>query len=235
MQRLREIDFLRGSAILMMALFHFLWDLNYFNIIKVGLYSGFWGLFQITTASLFLVLVGVMLAVNSHRKVNFRADFLQKGASAFACGLAITAATLVFFPRQFIYFGIMHLIGVSIVLSIPFAQKKFTNLALAIMLIAIPIFWSAQSLGIGSLTWLGLAQPLPTLDFFPVIPWFGAVLLGIFIGNVLYKNGEGISGFKMPEFAFEKLVEKLGRNSLFVYLAHQLVLFPLAFIISLLI
>ncbi|MFA6268535.1 MAG: heparan-alpha-glucosaminide N-acetyltransferase, partial [archaeon] len=120
MQRFWEIDFLRGIAIVMMVVFHFLWDLNYFGYIQVDLYKGFFGLFQIATAGLFLLLVGVMLAVGAERhNKNYSLHFVKRGIKIFCAGLLVTIVTFIFFPQNFVYFGILHLIGVSIIISIP--------------------------------------------------------------------------------------------------------------------
>ena len=76
MARFWELDFLRGIAISMMVLFHFLWDLNYFNLINIQLYEGFWGLFQKATALFFLLLVGALIAINkSNGKMETLHDF----------------------------------------------------------------------------------------------------------------------------------------------------------------
>ena len=67
-QRYWEIDTLRGVAIVMMVIFHLMWDLVSFAITPdVVLYAGFWKYFQRTTAITFLLLVGVSLTVSSRR------------------------------------------------------------------------------------------------------------------------------------------------------------------------
>ena len=63
-QRYWEIDILRGIAIIMMVVYHLLWDLLLFNLVTdITLQAGLWKYFQRTTASLFIILVGVSLAV----------------------------------------------------------------------------------------------------------------------------------------------------------------------------
>ena len=235
MNRFWEIDFLRGVAIVMMALFHFLWDLNYFNLIQVSLYAGGWGIFQKATASLFLLLAGIVLTINYSRRKDFIPEFLRRGTTVFALGLVITAATYIFLREEFIYFGILHLIGLSIILSVPLVRRKFLNLFAGAALIIAPAVYNLQSLAITPLVWMGLAPPFTALDFFPLIPWFGVVLIGIFLGNVLY--GGGIPKIKTvePNGKIAGFFEVLGRNSLLIYFSHQFVLFPLAYIISVLI
>ena len=48
MEKIRfwEIDFARGIAIIMMIIYHLVFDLNYFGFISVNMYNGFLGIFQ---------------------------------------------------------------------------------------------------------------------------------------------------------------------------------------------
>lgn len=231
MTRFWELDFLRGIAIIMMVIFHLLWDLNYFNFIEISLFTGNWAYFQRITAGLFLFVAGIVLTVsyNRHKEI-FVEKFLKRGLLIFGAGLVITALTLIAIPKQFIYFGILHLIGVSVILSIPFIQKKKFNLILGISLILLGTFVNLFALRIPFMVWLGIDMPTQTLDFFPVIPWFGVVLLGIFVGNSVYEKG-------IPRFKFVKpfntnALEFLGKNSLLIYFLHQPILFSIVYLFS---
>jgi len=213
----------------MMVLFHFLWDLNYFNLINIQLYEGFWGLFQKATALLFLLLVGALIAINkSNGKLETLHDFLKRGIFIFSWGLLLTIISYVLYPKGFIYFGILHLIGVSIILSTPFAGKKTESLIAGFFVILLPLVYKSSFP-------LVFAAPMPTLDFFPVFPWFGAVLIGIAMGNHFYAQGK--RSFELNDFAgkFSNLIQVAGKNSLLIYFTHQLILFPLVFILSYLI
>ncbi len=231
MPRFWEIDFARGVAIVMMVLFHLAWDLSYFGFISTNLYSGFPGLFQKATAGLFLLMAGISLAVRrSSKKEAGALDEVREGAMIFGAGMLLTLATFIFYREQFIYFGILHLIGVSRVLAIPLLGKKYPDIVLGLAIIAIPALVQLQYLQIQMLVWLGLAVPSPTLDFFPVLPWFGAVLIGLGLGNILFENGKAKFPVAKPGARIFGFVELLGRNSLAIYFAHQLVLFPLVFL-----
>jgi hypothetical protein len=121
--RFREIDFTRGVAILMMIVFHTVFDLNFFMIAPVNVSTGFWRWFAISTASLFLLVAGVSLVVSHARSAGrlsgfaLTKKFLYRGAGIFALGLLVTLATWLFLHEGFIMFGILHLIGVSVMLS----------------------------------------------------------------------------------------------------------------------
>lgn len=228
MPRFWEIDFFRGVAICMMVLFHFLWDLNYFGFLQGDIYSGFWGLFQKATMSLFLLVAGVVLAISrQNNPAAYTTKSLGRGATVFSLGLLITAFTLIFFPGQFIYFGILHLIGASIVLSVPFAGMKKINALLGASIIAIPALYDIRSIGQPMLVWLGFAQPMQTLDFSPVFPWFGVVLIGIALGNFFYEKGGRRVALPEPKNSAAGFLQLLGKHSLLIYFTHQIILYPL--------
>ncbi len=66
-KRFWEVDSLRGLAIVMMVVFHFIFDLNYFGIYSFNIYSGFLWWFARITASMFIFVVGVSLSLSYTR------------------------------------------------------------------------------------------------------------------------------------------------------------------------
>ncbi|MCR4335756.1 MAG: DUF1624 domain-containing protein, partial [archaeon] len=199
MPRFWEIDFLRGIAIIMMIVFHLLWDLKYFNFIQGNIYSGFWGVFQIATASLFIFLAGVSLALSFSKHKGHTTPMIGRAGKILGAALGISLVTFILFPQSYIYFGILHFIGISILLGIPFANRKYISLALGLFVLLLPQFYNLPSLEIFSLMWVGLATPIPTLDYFSIFPWFGVVLLGIFAGNFFFENGKAKFKIKKPK------------------------------------
>jgi uncharacterized membrane protein len=73
------------------------------------------------------------------------------------------------------------------------------------------------------LLWLGfIPKNFYTFDYWPILPWFGVTLIGIFFGNSLYKNGR--RNFKIKDLSnlsIVKVLAFLGRKSLTIYLIHQ--------------
>ena len=68
--RYQEIDMVRGIAILMMIFFHTVFDLSFFRISAIDPSSGFWRYFAFSTASLFLLIVGISLTLSHARAVS---------------------------------------------------------------------------------------------------------------------------------------------------------------------
>ena len=233
--RFWEIDVLRGLAIVMMISFHFLFDLNYFGVYPLDIYSGFLWLLARSTASIFLFLVGVSLSLSHSRAVLSGAyqseesmlfKYLKRGLKIFLLGLLITLATWLFIPQEFIVFGVLHFIGIAIILEYPFLNRKYLNLLLGVIFLGTGILLAQYTFSFPWFVWLGL-QPTGfiTVDYFPLFPWLGVVSLGLFAGGILYKNYQ--RRFSIPDlssYMFMRFLSFLGHHSLIIYLIHQPVL-----------
>lgn len=230
-ERLWEIDALRGVAILMMVVYHLLWDLASLGGYDITLRSGFWSWWQIVTASLFTGLVGLSLTLSYNRERESRptgslwSKYAIRGLTIFTWGLVIGLVTyLALGTGYYVRFGILHLIGLSIILAYPFLRFRWLNLVLGVVLLALGP--AIQGLRL-DLPWLEWLAPVPGsgVDYAPLIPWFGRVLIGIFLGNTLYAGGQ--RRFSLPDFGHNALVMPLrlmGENSLLIYLVHQPIL-----------
>lgn len=232
-QRVWEVDALRGLAVVMMVVYHFMYDLYFFRVTDAIFTNPVWFYFQRTTATLFIGLVGVSLALRRQRNGGVRfVDLSKRGATIFLWGLVISGVTwFALGPASYIRFGILHFIGLAIVVAYPFLQLRWLNLFIGIGLIGVGV-WLQQFTFTPPWTylfWLGLEPPNHTyVDFFPFIRWFGVVLIGIALGNLLY--GQNDRHFPLPVQDNSGLVGRLatlGRHSLSIYLIHQPVLLAL--------
>ncbi|MBI4176532.1 MAG: DUF1624 domain-containing protein [Candidatus Aenigmarchaeota archaeon] len=224
-KRLWEIDAARGIAIIMMVISNLALDLAYFRDWGIDIYSGFWLYFARATAASFIFIAGVSLAL-SYSRLRRKAykKYLFRGLRIFSLGLAITAVTFILFPQNIIWFGILHLIGFSIVISYPFlGRKAVTAFALGIAIIIMGLYLGTMTIDSHLLLWLGLKPGgFSSFDHEPVFPWYGLFLLGISLGSVLYSGGK--RSFSLGDFSGNVIVKPLaflGRHSLFIYLAHQ--------------
>jgi uncharacterized membrane protein len=232
-QRFWEVDAARGVAIAMMVVYHLVYDLDNFGGYGIESTSGFWAYFADATASAFLLLVGISLAISySRARRTGRGLFwkyLRRGLRIFSYGMALT---IVFFVLEMgvVAFGILHLIGVSIILAYPLLRHRLPNLFLGILVFAVGVYMRVEGISSES-PWLlpfgVVPENLVMPDYRPLLPWFGVVLLGLFAGNVLY------GGAKRPAVVAERApvvarpLLPLGRNSLFIYLIHQPILIAL--------
>lgn len=224
--RLWEIDAMRGFAIVIMVVYHLVWDLYGMAGKKIDVYNGFWHYWQLVTATSFISVMGLAMSLRAgrwrtHAPLSFT-PYLWRGLTIFFWGLIVGLVTWLYNPHEFIRFGILHFIGVATVLAYPLLRFKWMNLILGSGLILLPhlLPWRHQ---LSSLEWLGLIDNVrPTFDYFPLIPWLGVVVLGIFAGNLLYPRGE--RAFTLPNIsrlAPARWLALAGQNSLLIYLIHQ--------------
>jgi uncharacterized membrane protein len=230
-KRLWEVDALRGVAIIMMVLVHLRYDLVYYGGHRAPvLVAGFWPNFARATASIFMFLVGLSLTLSFARASQGQATgrslfgkYLKRGLTVFGWGLLITLVTWVLLGEGAVWFGILHFIGVSIILAYPFLKWRWPNLLIALALIALGAYLSGRTVTFSWLMWLGLVpERLTSVDYYPLLPWFGVVLGGVFVGNVLYPGH--VRRIPLPDWSVLlpiRWLAFLGRHSLLIYLVHQ--------------
>ncbi len=216
----------------MMVVYHLTYDLDTFGGYGIESTSGFWARFADATASAFLFLVGVSLSISCSKVgagSGLFGKYVRRGLRIFAYGMALTVVFLIL-GMGVVAFGILHLIGVSIILAYPLLKYRLVNLILGVFIIAIGWYMRAQDVSSES-PWLlplgVMPENLFMPDYRPLIPWFGVVLLGLFVGDVLYGGGKRPAGVPRKAPTVAKPLVPLGRNSLFIYLIHQPILVAL--------
>ena len=216
--RYYEVDAVRGTALLLMVLYHILFCLFFFGIITwfdPQVISGAAG------AAVFIFIAGISLILANRRP----AAVVKRGLQLLICALLITAVTWIVYPQGFVIFGILHLIGCGTILSIPFLSGKvqwFIPAALGFVIILLSVFLAGAK---GSLLLLPFGLPyagFTSIDYEPLIPWFGVLLLGVAAGKVLYPAGKrGRLLSRLPEMPqVLRPVCFVGRHTLLIYMIH---------------
>src|SRR5829696_2679372 len=211
----------------MMVVYHSTYDLDTLGGYDIQSTTGSWAHFADVTAGLFLFLVGVSLTISRARTslTGWRlfGKYLARGLRILAYGIVLTVVFLVL-GMGVVAFGILHLIGISIILAYPFLRLRFANLVLGVLIFVAGQYILAQDLYSQSF-WLLPFGVVPENvimpDYRPLLPWFGVVLIGLFFGNVVYGDGRRPA---IPEDRAPVLARPLlppGRNSLSIYLIHQ--------------
>ena len=231
--RFIEIDLLRGFAIFLMVFGHILWDLDYYNIIPLN--NDVYSIFQKTAPPLFFLLVGMCTIIGYKKKEfcsaqeenNFFKHATIRGFKILGLGIALSIITMIFIPERPIMFGVLHCIGLSIILSVPFIKYRKYNPLFSVGFIYAGILINncvVQKPTVFHLI-VGLHQAETwryTIDYFPLLPWFGVCLLGIVIGDWFYCSDKRI--FRMPnitKYRPARIFSWLGQHSLGIYLLHQ--------------
>ena len=233
--RFPEIDVFRGVAVLFMVLYHVLFDLYTFGLLEVPIQSGPGEVIADVTAAGFFSIVGISLRISFSRAEKGGLDrfarlkkYSLRGIKLLLWGGIITGVTYLLYPKFPVIFGALQFIGTSVLFGYLLLELtlqlnrlcrilSFGLLSLAVFLVAVPA--RALSVDHGFLVWLG---PTPagfqSLDYFPLLPWFGFVLGGLVLGELFYPAGTRRKKFyevKNPALEF------LGRNALVVYFLHQ--------------
>jgi len=218
-RRFWELDFLRGVAIVAMIFYHLFFILNFYEIYKVNLYSDVVSFFAWWVRFIFLALVGVGMVISYYRILGkgggrWRAILRQWNRSlvVLVCAMLVTGATYFVVPGDFVRFGILHLIVVSIFFWSFFVEWKWAVLGMALV-----SFWLGGWFEWMGITGVDLAKigadgvamsvlkignfnaayflrdmnwSVQAVDYFPILPWIGIVGIGIFLGNIFYPKGE---------------------------------------------
>lgn len=221
--RLPVIDIVRGVAIAAMVVYHTAFDLSADRLIATDVIgSPWWRLLARATAGTFLLLVGVSLVLAARGGMNWPAYWRRLGLIAGGAVL-VTIATWWFDPATFVFFGILHEIVVASLLALPFLLilPWWVTAVAAAGALAAPWFLASPIFNGWPLWWVGLSsEPPTTVDYVPVLPWFGVVLIGILAGRVVAANAAAVARVR-PQNAVARVAAGAGRWSLVIYLAHQ--------------
>lgn len=232
--RVAILDVVRGAAIVAMVIYHGLLDMGprFFGIIEVdAIDNPLLKVFARSILSTFLFLVGIGLVLSSRNGVN-TVKFLRRVVWTAAAAGLVTAVTLVAVPEAYVRFGVLHAIALSTVIGLLFVRARiWITLTVALLVLFIPTLPSANYFESTYLIWIGISHNLPAMmDYVPLFPWFGVVLLGIVAGQAGLSKIEDVSRWR-PTGSLAKGLEFLGKNSLVAYLVHQPILMAVIFFI----
>ena len=220
MRRIFSIDFMRGFTVILMILFNYSVTFTYFHILNFSYNFLYWIAFPRLIAGIFIFISGAAAyAACRNSKENFGKKYFARGSKLLIFALLVTLFTYIFVPQGTIIFGILHFFAATSFFIPFFVRCKRLNLILGLSVVLFGFYLQFQNFGFSNLFWL-FPQNLFTFDYFPLFPWLGILLLGIFFGR---KVVEKTAKFKMDGL-FANFFAFLGRNSLAIYLIHQPIL-----------
>jgi uncharacterized membrane protein len=239
-RRLWEIDTARGIAVIFMICYHFIFDLAFFGAYAGNMYSSSWQLVARSIGTTFILVMGISLTLRYHRlepkleQKQLFLKYLRRGAVLIGLGIVITVVTYLVVGNGFVIFGILHLLGLSMILAFPFLRSRWASLAAGIAAIVLGFYLGSIRVLSPWLLWLGVPQlRRHMVDYYPVLPWFGFALLGAFVGFTLYPGG--VRRFALPDLSHLapiRALTYLGRHSLLIYLLHQPILFGVLILVG---
>lgn len=234
--RYHLLDVIRGITLISMICYHAAWDIVYI----VGHDWPFYhthGAFvwQQSICWSFILLSGFCMTLSVHK--------WRRGFLVYACGLLVSAVTLVFLPEDRVVFGVLTFIGTAMLITALFYDElSKISPAVGIILNAWLFYlfrevnsgylqlWPGKTITLPAswyhgyaFTYLGFMDPtFYSTDYFSVLPWLFLFWCGLFIGLLLRKSrwmDSRIMSFNILPFSF------LGRHSLLIYLLHQPVIY----------
>lgn len=227
--RLWEIDAARGSAVIAMVFFHLMWDLQYTGLSNVNVFSTPWQIFARGIGTSFIFLLGLSLALVAARLSprELWRYAVRRSIVIIALGLLITAGTYAFIGDSYVRFGILHLLGSMLILSLPFVTAPlWLTISAGLTMIAVGAYLTTLSALFPWLIAVGVRQAgIAMVDYYPFLPWGGAALLGVACGRLCYPNGR--RRFPLADCSATapiRVLRFLGRHSLLIYILHQPIL-----------
>lgn len=230
MKRNITIDLIRTLAIVLMIIFHFLYDLTYFNLVDWNMPNGEgWRQFRWIIITLFFLCLGVSLTFVHH--ISFKAKAFSIRILQISLGaLVISIATYFAIPKNWIFFGVLHFLALSSVVVLPFVRYPLISLIVGgiIMLIGMLQIYPSRW------PWYLLFDDLPryTNDYVAILPWLGMVFWGVPLAHWYFFKFDPFSilAKTLNQSQLNKLTF-LGRHGLIVYLVHQPIIMGGMFVI----
>jgi uncharacterized membrane protein len=212
------IDNLRGIAFLLMIIHH----IFYFKDVSTGYSTSYADNIIVKNSgniarTLFIFLVGLSLSVTDIKNKKSIKKRVKRSTEILIHALIISFVTYIFYPNYFVRFGILHFIALASLLGSFFIDKKKLTIIFIFIFILLKPF-SVNNKIIDTIT--GGQIHYNMMDYFPLFPWFGLVLFGLFVGQT-----SDLSKIdKKFNFINNKILTNIGQNCLNLYTAHFILL-----------
>ncbi len=239
--RYSSLDILRAFALISMIIFHTVWDLVYIFGIDLEWFKNDYGeIWQQSILWTFVLLSGFCFNLGKKR--------LKRALTVIICSVIISVVTFVFMPENFIIFGVLCFLGTAMLITIPadIILKKIQPYAGLIFCFI--FFILTKEIMFGKISFFGIElckipeslylneitaffgfphRGFSSGDYVPLIPWIFLFYCGYF----LYKIFERKNVLKHLSFVSCKPLEFIGRNTLYIYMAHQPLIYGILYLI----
>lgn len=232
--RYNLIDAVRGFAVLHMIAYHLCYDI--FEVF--GIHEGW---YLTTGATIWERFICCTFILVSGVSLNFSKHSYKRGILVNLCGFAVTVITMLAMPSQAVWFGVLNLIGCSMLITAALKSlfEKLHPVGGAVCsLLLFSFFYGLPRRFLGFfdlgfitlpdslyrfkyLSFLGLkSADFYSADYFPLLPWIFLFFAGFFLWKAVekYRAAEKFRP-NVPVLGF------VGRHSLPIYLLHQPVLY----------
>lgn len=237
--RVIVFDELRGFMIVNVLLYHLFYDLTYIFDVPI-----LW--FESSLAYFWQNIISCSLIFISGACSYYSRSNLKRGINILFYAILLTLTTYIFVPNMIVVFGILHCLGMSMILFAvikPILYKIPVHIGMLISFILFIITYNLSDgyIGIGEwhimlpvkmymtsyLFMFGFrSNTFLSSDYFPLIPYFFMFICGSYIG-ILGKSD------CFPKYMYDvhsKIFICIGKNSIWIYLLHQPIIYFLVWV-----
>lgn len=237
-KRYQLLDTIRGIVLVSMIVYHATWNFVYIYGMDWDWYRSKGAyVWQQSICWTFILLSGFCFSLGKRH--------LKSGLMVFGGGLLVTLVTLLVMPSNRVIFGVLTCIG-SCILLLNFTERFLRKLPCEMgAMVNFFIFLFTKNinngyLGFGNIrvleiptdwyhdyltTYLGFPfREFYSTDYFSLLPWVFLFITGFYLCQIFKKYGFLQKSFMTREIPLFTL---LGKNSLWIYLIHQPVIYGL--------
>ncbi len=231
------LDELRGVALISMFIYHIIFQSTVIGYVGTDiLYQPVSIFFQLVAQILFISIAGISTYM-SHNN-------LKRGMKILACAIVVTVVTYLIMPENRILFGILHFLGVIIILYWLILHKLIYFPAVPMIGINGILFFILHLTRIGDKISIFLQSSLQSFidkkwfrflglpdadfvssDYFPIFPWIFLFLFGVFLGKYIKGSEKKFLTDREPIF----WLSFIGRHTLFIYMIHIPIIWGILF------
>ncbi len=246
-KRVWELDFLRGLALFLMLFDHLMFDFSILESFFTNFYSdapellwrfkesGWWWFNEsslrlaghYTFATVFLLVTGISYSLSKDNGVRC----LRLWCMATVLSLATAIIDSIVYMDATIYFGVLQCMALGLTLILLIDKLIKNNYALLVVGAAIVIVgfaikwyempWYSVSYVQDASTFMDVMLGFVRCggDHFGFFPSVGVVIIGAYLGKILYSNGKSL----LPKLdgAWNKVFCFIGKRTAWIYLLHQ--------------
>ena len=217
------LDVTRTLAIVLMVIFHFIYDLKYFSYVDWDIPDGGgWRIFRMLIISLFFLCLGASLSFTHHTKFKV-AKFLKRTSQIALAAFVISIVSYFAIPQNWIFFGVLHFLALSSLIVVGLVRHPLLCLLIGLGLLIFGALQILPSRWPFNLLFDGL--PYYTNDYVSIQPWLGMVFLGVPLAHwYLFKYDPLAKVVQNANESTQKWLMWPGQHSLSIYIVHQPIL-----------